>query len=134
MAASRPSRPTWRGVTRLVRGGRGRLRLGLALRGGALAVRALAVRGRGLRARRAPLRLAVVGVVEARPLEVDGHGVEHPADRRVAGLARCDRIVGHTLPHFERVTVLAPVFVDRHCFTEYRNGLGMSDVVTMDKI
>src|SRR3954454_15301019 len=127
-----------------VGGGRRRLALGLLLRplvrgGGRRRVRRPAALRRRRRRRavggRAPraLGLAVVVVVEARALEVDGDRVEDPADRRLAGLTRCDRIVGHALHHLELVPVVAAVFVDRHRFTEYRNG-PMTDVTTMDTI
>src|SRR3954468_481449 len=103
-----------------VPGGRGRRRfrllLGLLRLFGRLAVAAAAV----LRRRRAvgrpsrALLLAVVGVVEARALEVDRDRVEDAVHRRPADLALRDRVVAHALEHLEGVALLAAVLVDRH--------------------
>ena len=60
------------------------------------------------------LVLAVVRVVEARPLEVHRHRVEHPLNRRAVLLAGRERVVGHALHHLERVPSLAAILVDRH--------------------
>ena len=58
---------------------------------------------------------AVVGVVEARALEVHGDRVEDALDRRAARLAgRGHGRVGDLLHHLEQVPVLAAVLVDRH--------------------
>src|SRR3954462_626890 len=102
-----------------VPGGRGRRRfrllLGLLRLLGRLAVAAAVLRrrravGRPSRA----LLLAVVGVVEARALEVDRDRVEDAVHRRPADLALRDRIVAHALQHLEGVALLAAVLVDRH--------------------
>src|SRR5436189_103108 len=81
-AASPPSIPAWRALIVPAAGllVAGRLRL---LVGGLVGL--VAVRGGGIR--RPSLPLAVVGGVEARPLEVHGDRMEHPLHRRVAGLA-----------------------------------------------
>ena len=57
---------------------------------------------------------AVVRVVEARALEVDGDRVEHPLHRRAAVLADRDGRSLDLLHHLEEVPVLAAVLVDRH--------------------
>ena len=62
----------------------------------------------------AALLLAVVGVVEARALEVDGGRVEDAHRGGAADLALGERLVGHPLDHVEDVPVLAFVLVDRH--------------------
>ena len=48
--------------------------------------------------------------------------MEHPLNRRFAGLAGGDRIITHALLHLERVALLTAVLVDRHCFTKYSPG------------
>ena len=50
-------------------------------------------------------------------------GVEHALDRRSAGGALGDRVVGHALHHLEGVALLAAVLVDRHRRAEYRCAL-----------
>src|SRR3954454_17902963 len=81
----------------------GRVLLGVLAR----AVR-LALRGGAL------LLLAVVGVVEARALEVDGHRVEDALHGRAVLLAELQRVVGHALHPLERVASLAAILVNRH--------------------
>src|SRR4051812_48193970 len=94
---------------------------------------------RGLLRLALALGRAVVRVVEARPLEVDRDGVEHPHDRRTALLAGGHGRVGHLLHDLEQMPVLAAVLVDRHAAAEYRRPISnlpphMTDVATMDKI
>src|SRR3954469_21200775 len=89
-----------------------RLRLGLSLR---LRSRAVLLGGG------AALALAVVGVVEARALEVDRDGVEHALHRGAALRAFGERIVAHALHGLEHVAVVALVLVDRHRRSEYRS-------------
>ena len=60
------------------------------------------------------LLLAVVGVVEAGALEVDGERVQDAHRRGAALLALGQRLVAHLLDHVEDVAVLAFVLVDRH--------------------
>src|SRR5205085_3309187 len=91
-----------------------RLGVGLGVRG-ARAFAALALLARALAG-------AVVGVVEARSLEVDRDRVEHPLHRCLAGPAREHGIVGHALHHLEGVALLAAVLVDRHRFRKYSPG------------
>ena len=58
---------------------------------------------------------AVVGVVEARALEVDGGREEHLAHLAAAHLALGERVVGHALGHLELVpAVVAAILIDRH--------------------
>src|SRR4051794_40829599 len=101
MPASAASMPTCRGVMPARRSGlvarrrlrgRGVLLLLLGLRVGLVG----AVGRRLLGLARAALR-AVVGVVEARPLEVHGDRVEHALDLRAALRALLDWVVGHLL-------------------------------------
>ena len=46
--------------------------------------------------------------------------MEHARDRGRARLAGLDGVVAHALHDLERVSLLAPVLVDRHRFTKYR--------------
>ncbi len=74
-----------------------------------------------LRARRVgrlrTVATAVVGVVEARALEVDRGRVQHLLDGRAAFGARGQRVVAHALHHVELMPVRAAVLVDRHAFS-----------------
>src|SRR3954471_15330796 len=98
----------------LRRRGAGGLGLLLRLLFGLLGVLLVgALLGGGLRLALAPGG-AVVGVVEARALEVHGHGMEDPLDRRLARRARRNRGVGHALRDLEDVPVVALVLVDGH--------------------
>src|SRR5450755_4446781 len=45
--------------------------------------------------------------------------MEHPGDWRRAGVAGRHGIVGHALHHFELMSLIAAVLVDRHCFIKY---------------
>ena len=71
-------------------------------------------RSRRLWSRAAFLLALVVGVVEARSLEVHCDRVEDALDRRPAFLAGGDGIVGHALEDLEGWPFSAAVFVDRH--------------------
>src|ERR1019366_6767191 len=64
---------------------------------------------------------AVVGVVEALPLEMDRRGVEHALD----GYARIgvggESLVAERLLDLECGPVRAPVLVNRHRYTDYKS-------------
>ena len=65
-------------------------------------------------ARATALALAVVGVVEALALEVNGGGVEHAFDRHARLRVGRQRVVAEGLLYLERRPVGAPVLIDRH--------------------
>src|SRR5215213_9222038 len=128
-----------RGGRRRRGGGGGGVRLlgvRLVLLLGVLLVGAVA---RGLLRLALALGRAIVRVVEARALEVDRDGVEHPRDGGAALLAGGHGRVGHLLHDLEQMPVLTAVLVDRHAAAEYRRPISnlpphMTDVATMDKI
>src|SRR6478735_6404439 len=86
-------------------------RSGLLLRVARLRIGALRLLGllralrRGVAVLAAALLPAVVGVVEARALEVDRDRVQDPLGGRPALLALGQRLVGHLLDHVEDVSV-----------------------------
>ena len=72
----------------------------------------------GLLGRRSGLALAiaraVVGVVEAFALEVNGRSMQHAFDRHAGVGVDGQRLVAEGLLDLERGAVRAPVLVDRH--------------------